>query len=393
MSKANHDYITIKKYRLFSATPLLSFSLLQLFMDIQTLPSKPKIDKKNILILFLIITNLFLVSFLFLKKPTVNQTNSDGLLSVPTDTPISEVSDPTQNWQTYTNEEYRFQFNYPLDWKLASNDFSDNKSISLLSSIESDQRIGPEKPNSLNYYVSIDIINNNFNDWWSNLKLDPQYVKYEIRKIGQYTAYVTESLSDMFGNLQYFIEDKEKNILVNFILTPYEAGNNFSNQKLAYDTFLEILSTFKFTTPTSTTTAIPSDWIKETDSSLGISFYHPVSWFKYENSRLWSPSCKQYPDCPTLKFEKTQKTVEDLKSEICVNDGAVDNTDVTPQAIAIGEHSATLFFYGNAMGVGERSILISKENGQNFLINHLVSYNKQDVVDIDQILSTLEFIN
>lgn len=85
-------------------------------MDTQNLLPSKNIDKKNILILLLVVTNLFTLSYVLLNKPQSIQNTQDKILTVPTDIPTSQLTtDPTQDWLTYTNEKYDFEFKYPAE--------------------------------------------------------------------------------------------------------------------------------------------------------------------------------------------------------------------------------------------------------------------------------------
>ncbi len=124
-------------------------------MDIQNLPTKPKIDKKNILILFLAILNLFLISYVLLVR-SLPSTKIQPITTLPTP---SQPADPTSTWQTYKNNKYGFEFKYPAEliYKPYSGNINDDgeDSIQSIDFRTKQLELGRETISGIRYLISI----------------------------------------------------------------------------------------------------------------------------------------------------------------------------------------------------------------------------------------------
>lgn len=234
------------------------------------------VTKKNFPLLHLILVLLFLsasaaTAFLYLQNQSLNsQLASLTQLSVEvTPTPLTSpeptaqagAPDPTSDWKTYTNTQYRYSIKYPSDWRTqvvaagAGDKEADTNSASvdLFLSTAKDayplHRISIE-PFELSATQTLDTVVKSFRDWGlenqkeSDVKLDSlDVVKIEgVAKPDNFysSAYIFK-IPNSFGGLTFLTRD--------------------TLDRKDKDIFDQILSTFKFiepATPISTQSASPS---------------------------------------------------------------------------------------------------------------------------------------
>jgi len=184
---------------------------------------------------------------------------------IPTPTATSALpsptTDPTVNWEIYTNPKIGFSFKYPEGWTerpVAEHD-------STIVYVDADEEFG-EGPEPLRYYLWVNEV--------SQLP-DREYTK---ESVGQYTAYITDEEPSRSGALTYFIaKDEQGYIAISF--TPYSAEKPFPAQERYINTFDQILSTFKFLDQADST----ANW--KTYSNNELSFRYPSNW-SIENNQI-----------------------------------------------------------------------------------------------------------
>jgi len=208
-------------------------------MPTQILPLKPKIDKKNILILFLAILNLFLISYVLLVRSTPS-TQTQPTTELPTP---SQTVDPTSTWLNYSDSDYGLSLKYPPEWGVVKS----SNSLYLRSKETSDLL-----QNETNTWIRVgDIIitkmlvkelpNNTRNlplsNWINsqearNYGINPSPQPYEL---GGLKGYITTSCGEMCTQ-EIYLDNKGTIYLI-------DSGNS----EFYTDFMYQILSTFKFT--------------------------------------------------------------------------------------------------------------------------------------------------
>src|SRR5260221_1405311 len=136
----------------------------------------------------------------------------------------------TSNWKTYTNQNYKFSFNYPALWTEQGPITSSDTALVYLHSNETFGN-GPEP---LRYFV------------WVAKENSLPNVTFSQGVIGSYKVYKTDKLPSRVGELSAFITDDGKTY-VRLSLDPYDANQPFTSQDKYLSIFNQILSTFKFT--------------------------------------------------------------------------------------------------------------------------------------------------
>lgn len=144
---------------------------------------------------------------------------------------ITPTQSTTTNWQTYKNSQYGFVFMYPNDWE-----FSPGINI-LLTKRDTTQKPVEISPDSLqipDYYITV---------FAPSSDSIPQKAKLDTIIIGGEKAYkLQESGSPSSGfNTMFFV--KHNGNLFEF---SYGAMAYPETHQKFYDTYLQILSTFKF---------------------------------------------------------------------------------------------------------------------------------------------------
>ncbi len=291
-----------------------------------------------------------------------------------------QFADPASTWKTYENKKYGFSLQYPSTWTVEESTNS-SPSVSFNPHIDSPHLAGPIEPKAVPYELTIDKTNDNFDKWKQRNNFLPD-IKFSVLKINNLNLYITRDLPDMFGNYDVFVDYPDGSGLLRFTLFPVEDDQELDNKIIS--TFNQILSTFKFLdTPDLTST-----WKTYENKELGISLKYPSSWYP-EGNFLMHETCKANTSCLTLSFSLTPKSLQQLTSEIAINDGAVDNTDTKPTPVMVNNLSGFELVYGDAMGLGNRKIYLSRLN-QNLLIEHII-HESNLKSQINQILATLVF--
>lgn len=163
-----------------------------------------------------------------LNSPYVNnevQTNPTDTHYLNNSTPAtnpSSTSDPTANWKTYTNSEIGFHFKYPSEWKTQTG----IPNSGLISLETSD--------------------GNRFFAWFSQSVTLAEWLEETQsgkiigkKTIGDYTFTVVQG-GLIYDSLEYVVDVKGKGI-IRFVIEPNTDSVKSEN------TFIQILSTFKFT--------------------------------------------------------------------------------------------------------------------------------------------------
>ncbi len=189
--------------------------------------STPQVSKPNhkifYILIFIFIALVGSAVCLFLQNP-----KKEVAQSVP-------VKNGVEEWKTYRNEEYGFEFKYPGDWELDTNkgDFSDDQ---LLFVMGSDQEY---------FNVYFDSCAQGTNDWQSG----------GLNEGGS------------FLNKKVCYKDITLELKV--------GGMSINKEKVVLE---KILSTFKFIDKADTST-----WKMYRNEEYGIEFKYPGDWVKIDN--------------------------------------------------------------------------------------------------------------
>jgi len=181
------------------------------------------------------------------------------------------VKNKAAGWKTYTNSQYGYQIKYPNDFQVSERPdysfFSNNDNqANLVLQILSYPAINNQ---SLQDYVNKNNVNLNTCSSGDCPKFDVVNTKKEI--IDGYDAIEQQTTYSSIPGISFSTYFKKENsILCIFSINPGDANKTGITQK-DIDIYHQMLSTFKFTNPTSQT----AGWKTYADNVAGMTFRYP----------------------------------------------------------------------------------------------------------------------
>lgn len=206
----------------------------------QEVSSPPDAPKKNSPVLVIALT-IFLLAILalggyYLYMNYLGGSNNNlNSTANPTIAPVAPTNnpDPTADWKTFSDQESRFTFKYPSNWKQSENSVVTNLTPTLPSYRDS---------GSDYYVISTEFIDTDFNSWM-------QRSGTSNFTSGILNGYQTHSSYDIPGQTPgYEVLFEANNKTVGLNLFPYDRS---SPDPKIIETYNQILSTFKFIEATS----------------------------------------------------------------------------------------------------------------------------------------------
>lgn len=181
------------------------------------------------------------------KQLAPQQTQQQVYQLAPTVAPSISVSptisqDETANWKEFNKSGITFK--YPSSWETQTVTDDPTNLFYII-----DRSFKTKSPQAFNYQISVSEIKNpnnlSFADFFQKQYGYPASDATQITVNG-YTAYKTEKAPSLGGALNIFISNNKDAFIV-FELVPYSSTNSYDKQQKYFETFNQILSTFKVT--------------------------------------------------------------------------------------------------------------------------------------------------
>ncbi|MFH1938461.1 MAG: PsbP-related protein [Patescibacteria group bacterium] len=205
----------------------------------------------------------------FSPEPESESESESAQLPVSSD---QESTDPTTNWQTYTNEEYGFELKYPLSWQIkqTGDDFK-------LNNKEKDYNLEMGLIIPISISIGNDTYNSSIDKYLTNDQIK-KILKDNTVLIGGKEAYIVQGVTPPVCHdfRIIFANDKVFNINNN------ACGIKVVNQDdgdYVDKIFNQILSTFKFIEVDET-----ADWQTYRNEEYGFEVKYPSDWKTLEQS-------------------------------------------------------------------------------------------------------------
>lgn len=253
---------------------------------IVTNKTNSSIKSITLLYIFLFFIGTCITAFLANKNQNTKKQFTTQIETI-TNTPAPTIGiNPETGWKIYRKSEREYQFEYPSDFKIAPESFSNVKDpviqfthfVSVTGDDFSMGVMSHQNPKSLNILEWLSFLKENKIDYWSgttgdafiNNKVDNEdaFSFWEGGTNGGKSPGNSKQSSQVYD---VFVTHNTHAFRINFT-----SPSGFSQEK--FNLFKEILSTFKFTTQMHTTTEKSTDGWIYTDREQGFVINYPLMW-------------------------------------------------------------------------------------------------------------------
>ena len=198
---------------------------------------KDKNQKGSAIVWVLVVIVVILGGYIFLSK----KSNIPSSYQSPSPTPINE----TANWKTYTSSSQNIIFSYPSSWRVKDDTYARNGSTYYLFHINSPDRF------DLPGYAGVGV------HYLIQISVDP-------------TTNKIEWIADFAETKPLIVHQSAWNTNLSKTLT---------KQTEEYKLGQKIISSFKVTGQSATTSDQTSTWNTCLDNSSGLQFRYPAGWY------------------------------------------------------------------------------------------------------------------
>lgn len=225
--------------------------------------NKPKLSKKVILVISVIVISILLlgsVAGIYWYSNNSSTTKENIVSENQTPTP-----DPTASWDTYKNDAFGYTFNYPEGYEitdLGERDMYINRIGVPVGGQGGNQPFG----SMIFYYRGVEGLENQSEIRRESVVLDTTVNGFPAKQV--------KSNSSLQYSISYYISDlNNKRVIKASIGT----GGDTGYEESSFNTFNQILSTFKFINYDAGTKT-PSDWKTYSDFENEYSIKYPPGW-------------------------------------------------------------------------------------------------------------------
>jgi len=356
------------------------------------------------------------VAIIPLKDGFLDITVLDGLHQIPIEDILDNLT-LLEDWQTYNNEEFGFEFQYPSEWRFSypgppfrlslsykseerycepwHTVYVPSQNVSCFPPGEIDLTLpNPainKEPNQV-LIEHVDDIIGSWKDWVEDVSISST----ELLDRNAVSVVVDERENrNQFGDILYYVEISPEDVL------SFSTGYQPKYKDYVLGTFDQILSTFRFIEPVDT-----PDWQIYRNEEFGFEFQYPLSWrdttFDYgddstefhveREDEMVTFYVEVEDDIELFNLLRAAQPGEIVENNNLrfrkVTDGEVDNY---PAVRFVDEDPRNIPRFIGSLG---EEVLVSRE-GQAF---HIVLWTWTDelvqeyVSTFEQILSTFRFV-